>query len=101
MIGPTILKKIGVSGTLYGDTGYTDTTTDNLWPWPYEERIKADMASVATVGTRGFCTGTSKDGSAQTLTKYIWEYLGNQIPSDIYGSSTRHGFSGFLQGKFF
>lgn len=23
----------------------------------------------------------------QTLTKYIWEYLGNQIPAEIYGSS--------------
>ena len=85
-IGPTILKKIGISGTMYGDTGYNTTTTDSLWPWPNEARIKSDMASVASVGARGFATGTSLDGSSQTLTKYIWEYLGNQIPSDIYAS---------------
>ncbi|MCX7926584.1 MAG: putative Ig domain-containing protein, partial [Candidatus Omnitrophica bacterium] len=33
-------------------------------------------------GQRGFCA----DG--QTLTKYIWEYLGNTMPSDIYGGAT-------------
>jgi hypothetical protein len=73
-MGATILKKY-VDGSI---------TTDNLWPWPYEDRIKADIASVSA---RGFATGTSRDGSSQTLTKYIWEYLGNQIPSDIYGAS--------------
>jgi hypothetical protein len=83
-IGASITKKIGVSGTLYGDTGYNTTTGDNLWPWPNESRIKTDMAAVSA---RGFAAGTSRDGSPQTLTKYIWEYLGNQIPSDIYGSS--------------
>ena len=33
-------------------------------------------------GARGFCA----DG--QTLSKYIWEYLGNTIPTDIYGNSS-------------
>jgi hypothetical protein len=36
-------------------------------------------------GARGFATGNSKDGAPQTLTKYIWEYLGNQIPPEVYG----------------
>jgi MYXO-CTERM domain-containing protein len=36
------------------------------------------------VGARGFATGTSRDGSPQTLTKYIWEYLGNPIPDEVY-----------------
>jgi hypothetical protein len=84
-IGADVTKKIGTSGTLYGESGYNTTTTDNLWPWTNENRIKSDMA---TVSTRGFCSGTSQDGSSQTLTKYIWEYLGNQIPSDIYGASS-------------
>jgi len=61
-------------------------TTTNLWPWPYENRIRQDMCADAGVNT-GFCGATSRDGSPQTLTKYIWEYLGNQIPADIYGSS--------------
>ncbi|MFA5014655.1 MAG: hypothetical protein WC549_03835, partial [Actinomycetota bacterium] len=33
-------------------------------------------------GTRGFCA----DG--QTLTKYIWEYLGNTIPADYPNEAT-------------
>jgi hypothetical protein len=85
--GPTILKRIGTSGTLYGDTGYNTTTADNLWPWPNEARIKTDMASVST---RGFCAaGKQKNGvDTITLTSYIWEYLGTQMPSDIYAGTT-------------
>jgi len=83
-VGATILKKVGVSGTLWGDEGYDTVTSDNLWPWPNENRIKSDMESV---DARGFATGTSMDGSSQTLTKYVWEYLGNQIPGDIYGQA--------------
>jgi hypothetical protein len=90
-VGAQILYKIGTSGTLYGETGYNTLTADPLWPFPNEAQIKSDMASYSgggAAGARGFCTGTSKDGSAQSLTKYIWEYLGNQIPADIYGSTT-------------
>ena len=92
-IGATIMYQIGTSGTLYGETGYNTLTTNKIWPWPYEDTIKAFFLAYGTGGTappnaRGFCTGTSKDGSSQSLTKYIWEYLGNQIPSDIYGATT-------------
>ncbi len=110
-IGPTILKRIGVSGTLYGETGYNTVTADNLWPWPNENRIKADMSAYPTnwpanglpSPLRGFTTGVSKDGSAQTLTKYIWEYLGNQIPSDIYGGTPApvNGTCGSASGQSF
>ncbi len=97
--GANILYKIGTSGTYYGDVGWNTVTSDALWPWPNEDRIKSEMAaySSGTVniipsgtgtlsGTRGFCNGNSKDGTAQTLTKYIWEYLGNRIPAEIYRS---------------
>lgn len=73
-IGAQIVKRIGVSGTLIGEPGWDTVTAENLWPFPNEERIKADMA---TVSTRGFCT------SGNTLTTYIWEYLGKNMPSDI------------------
>jgi hypothetical protein len=90
-IGPEVLKKIGGSGTLYGDPGYNTTTNEALWPWPNEDIIKSFFTSPdignTPIRTRGFCAGTSRDGSPQTLTKYIWEYLGNQIPSEIYGNS--------------
>jgi hypothetical protein len=71
------MKKIGVSGTLYGESGWNTVTSENLWPFPYEDRIRSDMRAVSA---RGFCADN------QTLTKYIWQYLGNTIPSDIYGS---------------
>lgn len=97
VLGATITKQYGKSGTLWGETGYnllqdgTNGQSDvNLWPFPNEDLIKIKMAAYSANsvnGARGFCAGTSKDGSAQTLTKYIWEYLGNQIPSDIYGGS--------------
>ena len=77
------MYKYGIDGTFYGDSGYNTLTANALWPYPNENRIKSDFSSV-NGGARGFCTGTSLDGSAQTLTKYIWEYLGNVIPSEIY-----------------
>jgi hypothetical protein len=84
------MYKVGVDGTLYGETGYNSTTSEQLWPFPNEALIKRDMASYdgpGPSGTRGFCGGNSMDGTPQTLTKYIWEQLGNQIPEDIYASS--------------
>jgi len=101
-IGATILKKIGVSGTLWGESGYATVQSDNLWPFPYEDQIRTDMRSYNPGGTdetkpdgkRGFCA----DG--QTLTTYIWEYLGNEIPSEIYGTtliSSPKNFRGVLQ----
>lgn len=69
--GAQILKRIGVSGTLYGETGYNTVTTEDLWPYPNETRIKADLAEV---NSRGF------SASAKTLTDYLWEQLGNTSP---------------------
>jgi hypothetical protein len=84
-IGAEITTKIGTSGTLYGDSGYNSDTEEALWPWPNEDRIKTDMEAVST---RGFCTtGNQLDGETEvTLTSYIFEYLGNQMPGDIYAA---------------
>jgi len=82
-IGATIVKKIGVSGSLYGEAGYNDVTADDLWPFPYESTIRRHMREYSydsgnLTGKRGFCA----DGT--TLTKYIWEYLGNAMPAGMY-----------------
>lgn len=69
--GAEITKQIGQSGTLYGEPGFDDVTGVDLWPWPNQERIRGDMASVSD---RGFCA------SGQTLTKYVFEKLGNASP---------------------
>jgi hypothetical protein len=87
-VGASVVQMWGATGSLWGDPGYDTIGTELLWPFPNEGVIAADMASYSGpggVGARGFATGTSKDGSPQTLTKYIWEYLGHQIPPDIYG----------------
>lgn len=63
-------------------------TTDNLWPWPNETRIRDDFRTdfgLTANEKRGFAAdGTDAWGQAHTLTRYIWQYLGNQIPSGIY-----------------
>lgn len=71
-VGAQIVNRIGVSGTLYGDTGYDQVTTTSLWPWPNEARIKTDFADY---NSRGFSAGT------KTLTDYVWSYLGNASPA--------------------
>jgi len=92
-----IMKRYGVSGTLWGEPGYNQLTTDDLWPWPYEDKIKAVFAEpnnppsgstyFPTVNntTRGFAaSGNGLYGGPVTLTSYIWEYLGSPMPSGIY-----------------
>lgn len=74
--GATIIKSRGISGTLYGETGWNDLTEEDLWPWENEDIIHANFSSYSA---HGFAV------EGQTLTKYIWEYLGNPIPEDIYG----------------
>lgn len=118
-IGPSILYRYGrtaslesecggaidgLSCQLYGETGWNELQDGqsgrslvSLWPFPNEATIKTKMAAYSAhgvSGARGFATGTSIDGSAQTLTKYIWEYLGNQIPADVYGDTTAPTISG-------
>ena len=71
--GARILKRIGVSGTLYGESGYNVETADDLWPWPHEQRIKREFAEAST---RGFA------GSTLSMTDYIWSLLGSASPVD-------------------
>lgn len=66
--GANIQKRIGVSGTLFGEAGYNDTTSQDLWPYPNEARIKTDFDAVrAAFG-------------GKTLTKYVFEQFGNAAP---------------------
>lgn len=86
-IGPSILYQIGVSGSVYGDSGWNTVTTTSLWPWPDQDiwtsKLKAYIAS-GPGGNRGFAAGgTGLYGGPITLTSYIWEYLGNICPIEI------------------
>jgi len=96
-IGATILYRYGAPGTHWGQPGFDQLTTERLWPWPYEAQIKAVFAephnppsgNVPSTNntTRGFAS-TAPDpwGQPMTLTRYIWQYLGNRIPDSIYGT---------------
>ena len=93
-IGATITKRIGVSGTLWGEEGYNTVTEENLWPFPNEDLIKEKMAQYSyddpndslepIQGARGFAaSGNGLYGGPITLTSYIWEYLENPCPEDV------------------
>ncbi|MFH0731978.1 MAG: PKD domain-containing protein [Candidatus Omnitrophota bacterium] len=50
------------------------------------EIIPTDLFKHLIDFKRGFCTDELDQwGKPVTLTRYIWQYLGNEIPSDIYG----------------
>jgi len=79
--GASVLFRYGSDGTFYGETAYNTLTSNNLWPWPNEVRIKKEMSASST---RGFCASGNNavTGNPITLTTYVWEYLGNPIPSE-------------------
>lgn len=90
--GAVILKRYGASGTLWGEPGYDQLTTDDLWPWPYEDKIKSVFAEPnqpppgyapqTNLTTRGFAaSGSGLYGGPITLTSYIWEYLRTPCPT--------------------
>ena len=63
-------------------------TTQPLWPWPNEQRIKQDFQTDFGLSggspKRGFAAdGVGLRGSPITLTSYIWEFLGNPCPTEI------------------
>ncbi len=83
-VGADVRYMWGQTGTLWGEAGYDSPTSTCLWPFPNEAVIKAEMSSYngpGGAGVRGFTSGNSMDGTPQSLTKYVWEYLGNQIPA--------------------
>jgi hypothetical protein len=84
--GANITYRRGVSGTLYGETGWDQLTKEPLWPFPNEGVIKATMSAWDGQNDpkRGFCAdGNGLYGGAITLTSYLWEALGNPCPTDI------------------
>ncbi|MFH0865893.1 MAG: Ig domain-containing protein [Bacteroidota bacterium] len=101
-IGASLSTLVGTPGTLWGETGYNTDTGVSMWPFPNEDIIRTNMKAYSgggVSGNRGFCA----DGT--TLTKYIWEYLGNTIPPEIYGlnittDSLSNGVIGSIYSQF-
>lgn len=97
-VGANVTRRYGKSGTLWGEAGFDQITTESLWPWQHENAIKTVFAepNPAPSGavpssndtTRGFAARTDAFGKPMTLTRYVWQFLGNQIPPEIYGSAS-------------
>ena len=71
-IGATIVKRT-VNGSV---------STDSLWPYPYEQRIKLEMCdpeALDAFARRGDNTAAWCEGE-QSLSEYIWQYLGSSCP---------------------
>lgn len=84
--GATIQYRRGVSGTLFGESGWDTLTEEPLWPFPQEGAIQEAMSNWDGQNdpTRGLCADDiGLYGGPVTLTSYIWEYLGNTCPADI------------------
>jgi hypothetical protein len=83
--GAEVLKMIGQPGTLYGESGWNDTTNIDLWPWRNEEIMKDYMCNWSkwitwdnngsslhfVEGNRGFCNSPS-------FSDYVLNYLQGQ-----------------------
>jgi len=104
----------GQTGYNLQQDGTNGQSTVYMWPFPNESVIKTQMAaytgaslnsqctassipwscctgsgtgSCSINGARGFATASTDSwGQPVTLTSYIWQYLGNQIPSSIYSA---------------
>lgn len=97
-IGADVTQQYGVSGTLWGQPGFDQRTSNALWPWKYEDKIKTLFLIPNTPPSgnipssnntvRGFTVANDQFGKRMTLTRYIWQYLGNEIPSEIYGATS-------------
>jgi hypothetical protein len=67
-IGPDVTKRIGVSGTLFGEPGYDSCLPRACGRTRTRTRIKTDFDSVP----RRVC--------GKSLTDYVWEQLGADSP---------------------
>lgn len=84
-IGATVLYQYGTDGTFYGEDGYNTLTETSLWPFPYEDTMRTHMRAYSNGsadGTRGFCA------TGQSLSRYIWEYLGSACPEGMCTATT-------------
>ena len=93
-LGATVMTFVGKSGTFFGEQGYDQETHIPMWPFPMENIVQEKMAAYRYTGNT--YTGTEHNrivngtGSingergfaveGQTLTNYIWGYLGHVVP---------------------
>jgi hypothetical protein len=85
-IGANLMTMLGKSGTFYGQAGFDSETNIPMWPFPGQDAAHQRFSDFSFTGTdrnggtagiqgnRGFAVEN------QTLTNYVWGYLGNVVP---------------------
>lgn len=85
-VGAEVMTMLGASGTLYGDSGYDSETGIPMWPFPNQDLahkyfgsfsltgVDREGGSAGIEGARGFAV------EDQTMSNYIWTYLGAPVP---------------------
>ncbi len=90
LVSPTMVdgkERGGVIVNRYEDGVLTDVP---LWPWPNEAIIREhmcnseDLTNTNRVAANGAGWAPKWCESGKSLTNYVWEYLGNTIPTGIY-----------------
>ena len=93
-IGATVMTFLGRSGTLFGEPGFNEETNIPMWPFPMEHIIKEKFSQYNYTGKKyiGHYTNRTENGEGtiigargfavhgESLTNYVWGYLGNVVP---------------------
>lgn len=85
-MGAELLTMLGQSGTYYGESGFDAETDIPMWPFPIEDLAHKHMAEFTQTGAdrNGAFTGINGERGyaieGQTLTNYVWGYLGATVP---------------------
>jgi hypothetical protein len=93
-LGATVMTMLGKSGTFYGAPGFNEETNIPMWPFPLQDIIKEKMQAYSYTGPiyANTDSGRVQVGEAelsgdrgfaveeQSLSHYIWNYLGNLVP---------------------
>ncbi len=95
-VGAEIMTMLGRSGTFYSEPGYDDETAIPMWPFPIESvahshfsqfRYTEDDRNGGTAGLsgeRGFAV------AGESLSNYVWAYLGETVPPFKVASLAGH-----------
>lgn len=88
-MGATVMTFLGKLGTFYDEEGFDTEINIPMWPFPSQTLFKEKFAQYTYTGSdhnrviSGTGTIIGERGFAvegQTLTHYIWGYLGNTVP---------------------
>jgi hypothetical protein len=86
-IGAEVMTYKGRSGTFWGETGFDDETNQPMWPianehvignamrqWSFTGATRNNGPTSTLSGARGYAV------NGETLSNYLWGYLGNLVP---------------------